>query len=647
MHSFVILLTFLISQPSIWSERELLKKQEALGYEAAMVLYEDTSFTYDVLHYRIDIGVDINADTIWANSTLEVMSRTDTLTYLPLHFVGLTVDSILVNGIQKDFSRPDSILLIALEDTVLSGDTITVQVFYHGHPSTGGGVFGGGLTIEPYIVYADNEPWGAKRWHPCHDNPADKATSELIVTVPSGFYVVANGTLVDSSTSGDWWTFHWVEHHPIATYLIVFAARDFARIDTFWAYNGDTMPLIHWIRHQDSTSAVSEFGRTPDMLTFFSDTFGVYPFQDEKYSHVQVPIGGAMENQTNTFYGFGIWGGNCHDWVIAHELSHQWWGDAVTLGTWADIWLNEGFATYCEALYIGHRDGGTAYHDYMVNNIMDYYLTYAPYPPYPIYNPDHLFSVVTYEKAASVLHMLRHVVGDSTFFEILKTYFATYKHSNAVTSEFIDIAQNVSGQDLSWFFDEWIYAPGHPHYMYSWTYTPCTQDSTVLTLHILQVQSHNYNVPTFKMPLDILIEFQSGDTIFTIVDSLDDQYFTFYLHDEPVDLIIDPDDWVLKEIGLINVDEKENAALSRAGLKICGLGYSSSLLLSVPKGGFFTIDIYGINGARIARVFEGRLSKGSHVIPLSDLIPKYMKSGVYFLLLRGDIRSSQKLLFIY
>jgi aminopeptidase N len=618
-------------------DREMLHKMEGRR-SAEFFAFPQEEVPFDVLHYGIDITVDIPNDTIWATVDVTVLSLSDTLSTLRLHFVGLTVESVLVNGSPASFSRPDSFLLVDLGGVIPSGDTFVVTVNYHGLPTTGGGVFGGGLTIEPGIAYVDVEPYGAKRWIPCNDNPADKALSDLIVTVPVGYDVVGNGVLVDSTLGSNWWTFHWRESYPIATYLLVFAARDFVHIVDTFNYGTYSMPVIHWVIPPDSLNAVSEFAHTTDMLEFFSDTFGLYPFINEKYAHVEIPIWGAMEDQTNTFYGFPIIGGQGHDWVIAHELAHQWWGDAVTLGTWADIWLNEGFATYCEALYIGHRDGGNAYHDYVVENILNYYINHEPYPPFPIYNPPSLFTTVSYEKGAAVLHMLRRIVGDSLFFAILREYYDLYGYGNAVTEDFINVCESVSGQDLDWFFEEWVYLPGHPVYHYSWNYETVTPDSYNIFLNINQVQDHNLGIPTYIMPVDIGIVLSTGDTaLFTVWDSLDEQSFVLSTDETPVDLLFDPYDWILKEAQETSIFEGDEERTVYLSLKPNPFGRKLDIKLVIEEIGPFSLSIYSINGMRVKTLRE-EIYPGAYEFSWfgGDEMGRRVRRGIYFItLLKG------------
>ena len=631
-------------------ERDVLERWKSLAearLERLMHLPPpDTLHQFDVIDYELHLTVDVEGDSIWASNRVIFSSFSDTLSHLKLHLAGLTVDSVVSSAGLLSFERPDTSLIIDLGESLPEGDTDTVVIYYHGVPESGGGVFGGGLTIGDDLIYADNEPCGAKRWFPCYDNPGDKATMTQSITIPAGFRVVANGLPVDSLLAGDWWEFTWRESYPIATYLVVFAASPefITLVDTF-EYGGHVMPILTYVPHSDSLLALEKFAHLNDMIAYFSDTFGLYPFIEEKYGHVDAPIGGAMENQTNTFINMSAGWGDDWDWVVAHELSHQWWGDCVTLGDWRDIWLNEGFAVYCEALYMEHRDGVEAYHEYM-DYVMYFALLYEPYPPYAIYDPQNLFSFgVTYEKGGSVHHMLRHVVGDTAYFKIMKAYLTTYAYSDAVIPDFIEIAENVSGRDLGWFFDEWIYKPGHPEYQFYWNTDSLGNDSFVVNLHVDQVQSHAYGVPTYKMPIDIGIVWEGDTLIYVVWDSLDSQDFVFRLGYRPDDLLFDPGNWIFKEVQELGAGEGSGTRRPLARMKVESPSrLPLTISLDIPSGA--VLSIYDGKGALLWKRF---LRGGDETLMWNgqNLSRRTIGSGVYFIDIRGkDFRLKRKLLIV-
>ncbi len=616
--TFFTILLIVLQIPGPY-QRDLLRGGKARFFKAfSSLTYEDTLHDFDILHYDIHVSLDFAHRSIEAFNEVTFTSKVNNLSSIFLHLIGFNVDSIPE---AKSFSRSDSILTINLTSPLNPGDTGVVTVYYHGVPQSGGGVFGGGLRFSygTHLAYVDDEPYGAKRWLPIYDLPTDKATVDQYITVPSGYTVVANGELVDSTLDGNTITFHWRENYPIANYLIVFAAADFFSVlEDSALINGEYLPVRHWVRSTDTSWLKVKFARTPQMLQFLSEIYGTYPYMGEKYGHVSAPIGGAMENQTNTFINTSAGWGSDWDWVIVHEMGHQWWGDWVTLGTWADIWLNEGFATYTEALWWEHRYGPSGLRSY-ISNIFQTYLRREPYPPYPVYDPDYMWGVVVYEKGASVLHMLRYIVGDSTFFEILRTYGQRYAYGNAVTSEFMEIADSISGQDLSWFFDEWVFAPGHPVYEYSYSSYPVGGDTFRVDITVNQVQSHSFGVPTYRMPIEFKIVTDSGYEYITLWDSLDTQTFTVFVNGHPRSLEFDPDQWILEEHTFTGVEESPADKVLRTTI---GRDF---LYIGGPFREIKNVKIYDPAG-RVAKVIK--LPAGVVKIRISDLKP-----GIYYAVL--------------
>jgi aminopeptidase N len=425
------------------------------------------------------------------------------------------------------------------------------------------------------------------------------------------------------------WTFHWQENHPIATYLLVFAAADYAIVQDTFSYGGHDMPILHYVWHSDSANAHETFSNVPTMLEQLSDSFGIYPFIDEKYGYVRLgSMGWAMENQTNVFWGLSITGHNYEE-IVAHEAAHMWFGDAVGPGSFKDVWLNEGFATFYEPIYVDQWSGGVPYHDYVVG-MMNYYLAYENYPvghPFPIYDPPDLYNPTTYEKGACVLHMLRHVIGDEVFFDGMRAYVDSFLHEVAVTDDFIAVMEDVSGQDLGWFFDEWLFGAGHPEYEWSYTVDPVSRDSIRIDLRIDQVQPDTWDIPVFTMPIDLEIYHETGDTtLVTVWDSLREQDFEIYVTQAPSGIGFDPDHWILKEAQFA-VEEDVPARLSFMNLapSIARDGVSLSYGLASP--GALELEIYDCAGRRVRCIRRNHGSGGEFEVRIDT---RELSAGVYF-----------------
>jgi hypothetical protein len=303
-------------------------------------------------------------------------------------------------------------------------------------------------------------------------------------------------------------------------------------------------------------SAKRAWPATVATIEFYAETFGEYPFLEEKYAITHFPWGGGMEHQTNTYLSDQY---TDNRYLLSHELAHQWWGDYITCETMHDIWLNEGFAVYCEALYDEHEWGHAALHE-----LMEFYETFAKWESGSVYihdisSEDNIFVLRVYYKGAWILHMLRHYVGDSTFFDILRAYYndPELAYGNANTADLRRVCETVSGRDLSEFFQDWVYGEYYPKYHYFWTTAPGVPGTYDVYLRIKQIQ--DWQPQVFDMPIDIHLEHASGtvDSLVVFNDSREQDYVLTITADQPpVDLAVDPGRWILGKafLGLYPVE---------------------------------------------------------------------------------------------
>jgi aminopeptidase N len=401
------------------------------------------------------------------------------------------------------------------------------------------------------IIWTLSEPFGASSWWPCKDDPGDKADSvRLEITVPRGLIAASNGLLIDTLTNTDnTITYIWVTKYPISTYLVSLAISNYIRFDDTYSGGGTDMPLTYFVYPELYTDALQDFGVTVDMIGFFSSVFGEYPFIGEKYGMAVFPWGGGMEHQTLTSYGAAlVRGDNRYDYINAHELAHQWFGDLITMRFWSHIWLNEGFASYAEALWYEHLGGKQAYLNYMQSQ-------YRPNFRGSLFvtdstNSSALFSGTVYDKGSWVLHMLRGVLGDSVFFDCLRTYAADpdLRYGNAVTEDFQAVCETISGKDLAWFFEQWVYREGRPDYSWSWNVSGEGPYYTELAI------KQNTTDP-YRMPVQIRLQGPGLDTLYTVWNSLRLQSYTFATSAKPTALLFDPENWILKHTETIDIKE--------------------------------------------------------------------------------------------
>jgi aminopeptidase N len=473
---------------------------------------------------------------------------------LVLHAVGLALDTIRVDGTPRvaviDTARETFTILLG--STRFAGETLQIAVSYrrlqnYRRPSSRLGYyfFRDTIGLPANLGYTFSEPSDARFWFPCYDEPWEKATAEIHLTVPTGYVAASNGRLLGTTNNGDGtFTWHWRQDQPIATYLMCMTVSRFSVATIpYVKVTGDTIPLQYYAWNAppfvDSAWTAGFLPTVGAMIGAFETRYGAYPF--DKYGMTAiVPFGYlGMEHQTlttmNRYFATSVR-------VASHELAHQWWGDDVTCGTWADIWLNEGFATYSEALWREHTGGQDSLKKYMRDTLATFQFVSWQGAVYdPVGQGFNLFDQVVYTKAAWVLHTLRGVVGDSTFFRILRAYRTKYQGKSAVTAELQAVADSMVGSSMAWFFNQWIYGRGWPKYglRYSWL-------ADTLSLTVQQQQDPTW--PTFRMPMRIRAYHGVQHTDFLVWDSLRVQSFRFPLSVPPDSVVLDPDGWILKQV---------------------------------------------------------------------------------------------------
>ena len=405
---------------------------------------------YDVEHYDIALTVDPATGTITDAQTTITADAGIALSSFDLDFTGLDVLSVLVDDVTAGWRFEGEDLVVTPASTLPAGETFVVTVDYRGRPvpvpipSVG---VSAGWIVDGAGVYVAAEPNGAHSWFPGNDHPSDKATFTITVTVPVGWEVASNGTLVAETSSGSTTTFSWAMDRPMATYLATIAVGDYRRVE---------FPTTDGIVRRDylppdmAADPPAAFDRTEEMIDFLTEWFGPYPFAE--YGHVVVPsFPGALETQTMTIIGRDAIG----EEVVVHELAHQWFGNDVSPATWSEVWLNEGFATFAEFIWIEHNLGPEAMQAYV--DQLHAGLEGIPFRPITDPTEAELFGSAVYWRGGLTLHALRLEVGDETMRQILRAYAARFAGGNATTAEFVALASGVAGQDLSPLLDPWLY----------------------------------------------------------------------------------------------------------------------------------------------------------------------------------------------
>jgi aminopeptidase N len=522
--------------------------------------------SYDVRHYRLDINLPMTNRSYVAHEALSIRSDVPSLSACSLHFVNLVCDSVKRAGTPLTFTTPSGLLAVTLDIPLPQGESTELDIFFHRESTAAerGYFFARPPTVTYAYAMTCTPPKDCRYWMPCWDEPFDKPERGVMlnITVPDTFQVCANG-LLDSVTTGAGTKTYWWNHpYPIATYLINFAASRFVS----WKHdliqpNGDTVPSVYFMWPADSAVSVSTLGRIPEMFEFYSDTamFGPYPF--EKYGIVPGYYGfpwGGMENQTLTMI-HTQWLRQGDDDGMAHELSHMWYGDMVTCVDFRNIWLNEGFATYFECLYVGHAGGRSVFNNYIAGKgasaiQQDRVRRFAIFDPPEIYNYGTIYC-----KGAWVEHTLRWVLGDTAwgqpgvFFRALRAYGDSFRYGCASTDDYCRINEQESGQELSWFFDEWVYQAGYPKYHLNWNDEPVGDSFRVVTS---LGQTNGSGAPDFfRTPLPVRFNCLYVDTTVTIRPEANPQVDTFMIASCPDSITVDPDNWVLDSAYVTGVEE--------------------------------------------------------------------------------------------
>jgi aminopeptidase N len=521
-----------------------ISKFAQVSYDSSYV--QDDQYEINVTHYLIKIDLNTEDRKIKGDVTITGKFLANNMKKIDLNFYNnMQIEQLTLNGNPSNyFFSSGTSLTIPLNKTV--NDSFRIEIKYEGKPKHEG--FGGlmfGEFNSKSVVYNLSEPNYASTWFPCNDIPTDKALLDMEITNDTSDVSISNGNLVDSSVSVSRKTYHWKTVYPISTYLVAVYSGDYKCFTENYVSQdkSDTMKIYYYAFPKDLKKAETDFIGHARMIDFFAKTFGEYPFIKEKYGVAEFlwPMG-AMENQTITGIGANFVGGqNFFKDVYVHELAHHWFGDAVGLKTWKDIWLNEGFASYCEALYFEHTSGEAALRSTMRSKFQtDFNGT--------VYNPSGgLFNSIVYDKGAWVLHMLRWEVGDSTFFKILKTYFDTYKYKNASTKGFENICEQVSKKHLSKFFDEWIFkGTGDLDIQYNWN-AHAVADSFRIKINVNQTQKQ-YN--TYFFPLEIQFQDKNDSSIYSqkFYISSRDTTLLISTKSKPDGVLLDPDSWLLANI---------------------------------------------------------------------------------------------------
>ncbi|MGL2962864.1 M1 family aminopeptidase [Flavobacterium sp. RSB2_4_14] len=559
---FTISLTFAqnnVESVNRIAEAEMKSASRILNFQA-----NANTANYDVTYHKLEFTLNPTVYFITGKvtTTFKALSNMNTVTF-DLNNV-LTVSSVKSGTTNLSFTQnTNKELLITLPSTLTTGNFATVEINYSGAPGTGEQAFTKSTHNGSPIIWTLSEPFGARDWWPCKQDLNDKVNSiDVFITAPSQYVSVANGIEPEAPVvSGANKTTHFYHSYPIPAYLIAIAVTNYQVFTQTAGVAPNTFPIVNYVYPETYSTAVTSLAETLPIMDLYETLFEPYPFRNEKYGHAQFGWGGGMEHTTVSFMG-GFSRG-----LIAHELAHQWFGDKITCGTWKDIWLNEGFATYLAALVIENLDGLPAFvteKESMITNITssptgNVYLTDAQAT-----SVNRIFSSrLSYNKGAMVLEMLRFKMGDTAFFQALRNYLAdtnlAFKY--AVTDDLKTHLETVYQQDLTEFFNDWVYNQGYP------TYTITAQNwGTGQAKFVVNQTQSDASVSYFEMPVPIRIFGANGEQADLVLNNtINGEEFIVSVPFPFTSLVFDPEKHIISKNSTVTLGnqnfEMDNAIM--------------------------------------------------------------------------------------
>ncbi len=526
-------------------------------WSASAILKHTGSFTgqnYDLKYLRLEWLIDPDTLFIRGVVTSHMIIKEPFANLIEFDLTdSLTVDSVIHGGQHSEFDHKKGILSVHTGVAIPAGTLDSIKIFYHGPPvqGVGFGSFKKGQHQGVPIIYTLSEPFGASDWWPCKNDLSDKIDSlDIFIVSPSAYRAATNGMHISEKVQGNFRTCHWKHRYSIASYLIGVAVTNYSSFSIYVPREGDPLQVLNYVFPEDSAFAQAQLSQVIPIMQLFENLFTPYPFVKERYGHAQWNQGGGMEHQTMTFlagdFGFEL---------ISHELSHSWFGNKITCASWHDIWLNEGFATYCDAISMEHLS------QYWWPRWKSQTISYVTSQPGGSVYVEDTTSVarifdgrLSYYKGALILHSLRWVMGDSIFYSALRNYVndSTIGYGYAHVSDLKRNLEAAYGHDLTWFFKDWYYGEGYPSYTINYSQEP----AGVVQMSIKQTQSHS-SVDFFEMPVPLKFFGEGKDTTLVFDNSSSGQNFTVNPGFAIDSIQFDPEQWLISAHNTIALGIKE------------------------------------------------------------------------------------------
>ncbi len=504
----------------------------------------------DVKHYAFHLQLNDQNNQIKGQTFVSILFKESNLEQLTIDLVsqqnskGMRVNVVKEEGRLLPFSQEREKLIIQLDKASSKDELRTFEIAYEGEPADG--LIIGKNKYGERTFFGDNWANRAHHWLPTIDHPSDKATCEFKVTAPMHYEVIANGRKVEESYLSDSLKFtHWKTEVPIPTKVMVIGVARFA-VNFLGTYKG--ISIESWVYPQNKEAGFADYSLAKEVLQFFDSRIGAYPY--EKLANVQSKTKyGGMENASNIFYYENSVTGMKSEQIerlIAHEVAHQWFGNAISEKRWQHVWISEGFATYFTELYMEHKKGLKAMQESMKKLQNQVVLFHESHPELPVVfekinDLNDILNTNSYQKGACVLHTLRYEMGDSLFWQSISAYYGQFQHQNATTEDFQKVVEQTSKKNWDWFFKQWLYRAGHPKIKTTWE---VDRKSKQIKIKIVQKQAD-----VFILSPKLCVYGNNGELIYEEKISLKDREtnLTIPLKEEAQRVVLDPENWILME----------------------------------------------------------------------------------------------------
>jgi aminopeptidase N len=619
--SFLLLLLsgvalFAQQEPSL-KNLQLISESEKSAYQLLAQPHQPLIVNnYDLKYHRFFLFADPARKYISGSVTSFFVATQSGMNSIQFElYTTMLADSAFYHGAKRKVTHTGNVITIPFDTAISAGVLDSVTVYYHGNPTTSGfGSFASETHNGTPVMWTLSEPYGASDWWPSKNDLTDKIDSiDMFVVTPKGNHVAGNGLLLsETAYDANSVLAHWKHRYPIASYLIAIASTNYARFSDYYVTGSDSLKVLNYVYPEDSARLRYGAGTVVQSIALFEKLFAPYPFRAEKYGHAEFGWGGGMEHQTMTFLGNGAFNAD----IISHELAHQWFGDMITCGSWHDIWLNEGFATYCAGLRYQYLEP-----EHWMSWKLSSIANACSAPSGSVYCDDttdvgRIFNgALSYNKGAMLLHMLRWIMGDDAFFKGMKSYVNDPKlrHGFARTSDLKEHMETASGRDLTRFFADWFYGKGFPSYTLDVAQSENDQTSVVIN----QTQS-DISVKFFEMPVPVKFFGEGRDTVIVFDNSFSGQL-----------LIVNPG---------FKIDSSKfdpDLCLVSSKNKINQLAGTSLMLMPNPAGDFLYVEQnLGIIKSFEIFTMDGKLvanEKEKESFARLEINTRNLKAGVYLL----------------